>query len=119
MERTGQALQISGAPDTAAGGSVYGAAARSLGRAVQVDPMETTLKAPGSKRLTLKDYELVSIVAFNFNLRRYTSASPLEPRLTSLLARLWGAAASVLPFPTPAPRHSRAGAYTRPLLGTT
>jgi hypothetical protein len=45
-----------------------------LGRAVQVHPMRPTLKAPGSKRLKLKYGEPLSNYAFNFNLRRYTSA---------------------------------------------
>jgi hypothetical protein len=42
------------------------------GRAVQVDPVKLTLKAPGSKRLTLKYDGLISTFAFNFNLRRYS-----------------------------------------------
>jgi hypothetical protein len=42
------------------------------GRAVQVDPMKPTLKAPGSKRLNLKQLKLLSCFAFNFNMRRYT-----------------------------------------------
>jgi len=41
------------------------------GRAVQIDPIKPTLKAPGAKRLNLKYDELLSNVAFNFNLRRY------------------------------------------------
>jgi len=45
--------------------------ARYLGRAVQVDPMKPTLKAPGSKRLKLEHEKLLSNVGFNFNLRRY------------------------------------------------
>ena len=51
-----------------------GAAARAgRGRAVQLDPMKVTVKAPGSKRLKLKCEELLSNVAFNFNLLRYTA----------------------------------------------
>ena len=42
------------------------------GRAVQVDPVRPTLKAPRTKRLKLKYDELLSNVSFNFNLRRYT-----------------------------------------------
>jgi len=34
--------------------------------------MEPTLKAPGAKRLKLKNDESLSNFAFNFNLRRYT-----------------------------------------------
>jgi hypothetical protein len=44
------------------------------GRAVQVDPMKLTFKASGSKRLTLKHGELLSNIAFDFNLRYYTTA---------------------------------------------
>jgi len=42
------------------------------GEAVQVEPMESTLKAPGTKRLKLKYDNLLSSFAFKFNLRRYT-----------------------------------------------
>ena len=42
------------------------------GRAVQVDPINPTLKAPRNERLTLKYDELLSTFAFKFNLRRYT-----------------------------------------------
>ena len=46
-----------------------------LGRAVQVDPIKTTLKAPGIKLLKLKYDKPLSNFAFKFNLRRYTSGS--------------------------------------------
>jgi len=39
---------------------------------VQVDHIKPKLKAPGTKRLKLKCYELLSSFAFTFNLRRYT-----------------------------------------------
>ena len=42
------------------------------GKAVQVDPITPTLKAPGTKRLKLKYHELLSNFAFKFNLRRYS-----------------------------------------------
>jgi len=42
-----------------------GLAAR--GRAVQLDPIKPTLKAPGSKRLKPEDDKLLSDFAFNFN----------------------------------------------------
>jgi len=42
------------------------------GRAVQVDPIKPTLKAPGTKRLKVKCDESLSNFAFNFNLRRYS-----------------------------------------------
>ena len=46
------------------------------GEAVQVDPMKPTLKAPGATRLKLKYDEPLSKFAFNFHLRRYTTAPP-------------------------------------------
>jgi formate--tetrahydrofolate ligase len=46
-----------------------------IGRAVQVDPIKPALKPPGSMCLKLKCDILLSNVAFNFNLRRYTSGS--------------------------------------------
>jgi len=42
---------------------------------VQVDPFKPKLKLLGTKRLKLKCDILLSTSAFNFNLRRYTSAS--------------------------------------------
>jgi hypothetical protein len=42
------------------------------GKAVQVDPIKPTLKAPGAKRLKLNCDEPLSNFAFNFNLRRYS-----------------------------------------------
>jgi hypothetical protein len=41
------------------------------GRAVQIDPIKPALKAPRSKRLELRYDELLSNVAFKFDLRRY------------------------------------------------
>ena len=41
------------------------------GKAVQVDPIKPTLKAPGTKRLKLKFDKPLSSFAFTFNLRRY------------------------------------------------
>ena len=40
------------------------------GRAAQVDPIKPTLKAPGTQGLKLKYDEVVSNLAFKFNLRR-------------------------------------------------
>jgi len=45
-----------------------------LGRALQVDPIQPILIAPGTKRLNLKCDEPLSNFGFNFNLRRYTWA---------------------------------------------
>ena len=49
--------------------------ATALGRAVQVPPIKPTSKAPGNKRLKVKYDETLSIAAFKFNLRRYSSAA--------------------------------------------
>jgi len=49
--------------------------ARFLGRAVQVDPIKHTLKAPSSMLLKLITNGPVSNFAFDVNLRRYTSAT--------------------------------------------
>ena len=40
-------------------------------KAVKVDPVKPKLKAPGTKRLKLKYDQLLSSVAFSFNLCRY------------------------------------------------
>jgi hypothetical protein len=45
------------------------------GRAVQVEPMKPQLKPTGTKRLTLSCDILLSGFAFQFNLRRYTTAT--------------------------------------------
>ena len=39
---------------------------------MQVDPSKPTLKAPGTKRLKLRDDDPLSCFGFNFILRRYT-----------------------------------------------
>ena len=44
-----------------------------LGSVVQVDPVTPKLKPPGTERLKLMYYKLLSTSAFEFNLRRYTS----------------------------------------------
>ena len=71
------------------------------GRAVQVDPMQPMLKAPGSKRLKLEHHNLLSNFAFKMNLRRYIKGPPRCPA---------------------SPRRactSAAGAYTRSLFSST
>ena len=40
-----------------------------------VDPNTPMLKAPGTTRLKLKYYEMLTSFAFNFNLRRYTKSA--------------------------------------------
>jgi hypothetical protein len=44
-----------------------------LGRAVHVEPVKPMLKAPGTERLKLRSDELLSNLAFKFNLRHYNS----------------------------------------------
>ena len=45
---------------------------RPPGRAVQIDPIKSTLKAPGIKLLKLKYGKPLKKSAFKFNLRRYS-----------------------------------------------
>jgi len=56
------------------GGRVLRGAGRGgqRGRAVQVHPMKSKLKPPGTKRLKLKCDIMLSTSAFKFNLRRYS-----------------------------------------------
>jgi hypothetical protein len=51
------------------------------GKAVQVDPIKPTLKAPGTKRLKLDYDEPLSEFAFKFNLRRYNTVVHVHPSL--------------------------------------
>ena len=48
------------------------------GEAVQVDPIKPTLKPPETKYLKLTHHELLSAVAFKFNLRRYNEAAAIK-----------------------------------------
>jgi len=59
------------------------------GEAVQVDPLNPALKAPGARRLKLKYDEPLSNIAFSFHLRRNTKAAqPAVPAaLRALLER--------------------------------
>ena len=62
---------------------------RATDKAVQVDPIKRTLKAPGTQRLKLKHDEPLSSYAFRFNLRRYKQMNvvgwcrltPIKPTL--------------------------------------
>jgi hypothetical protein len=56
---------------------------RARGKVVKLKPMQSTLKALGSKPLKLKCDELLSRFAFKFNLRRYNVAAT-EARLMQL-----------------------------------
>jgi hypothetical protein len=74
-----------------------------LGRAVQVDPIKPTLKAPGSKQLKkLQDDTPLSTCAFDFDSRHYTWAKARGVRRSTSRRRTG---------------HT-AGAYTRPLFGS-
>jgi hypothetical protein len=75
-----------------------------LGRAVQVDPIKPILKSPKTKRLKLKYGGPPSKFAFKFNLRRWHWVD----LIMDAIALLW-VIQSLL----------TAGAYTRPLFGST
>jgi hypothetical protein len=72
------------------------------GKAVQVDPIKLTSKAPGTKRLKRTSDELLSNFAFNFNLRRYNTVN-----YAVLALNKFGFGMVFL-----------AGAYTRPLFSS-
>jgi hypothetical protein len=55
------------------------------GKTVQIDPIKPTLKASGTKRLALNCDDPLSSLGFNFNLRRYTAASPTRSWTTRTL----------------------------------
>jgi hypothetical protein len=77
-----------------------------LGKAVEVDPIRPTLKAPGTKRLKQKNDGLLSSFAFKFNLRRYS----------------WGFRRRTCSSPSSSScscASSSAGAYTRPPFSST
>ena len=48
---------------------------------MQVDPLESNLKPPGTKRLKVRCDLLLSISGFKFNLRRYTEVAALNAKL--------------------------------------
>jgi len=58
----------------------------SHGRAVHVDPIKPTLKAPGTMHSKLKCDGTLSKFAFNFNLRLYITG-PSRPQSTTTRAR--------------------------------
>jgi hypothetical protein len=55
---------------------------------VLVDPMEPTLKAPGSKRLKLERKKMLSNFVFDSNLRRYNQVYNASSLRTECLAQL-------------------------------
>ena len=91
----------------------HGCAAGIPGRAVQVDPSKPTLTAPGTKRLKLKCDEPLSNFAFKCNLRHYI----LDDRAAA--AEEVAAAEAADPYGAALRYGLEAGAYTRPLLGST
>jgi hypothetical protein len=93
---------------------------------VQVNPIKSTSKAPGTKRLTLKCNELLSRFALKFNLRPYN-------QLVGMLHSLFGAIDGICDkhrvekietigdayLAATGCTASEAGAYTRPICGST
>jgi len=59
--------------------------------------MTPTMKAPGTKRLKLEDYEVLSRCAFNLNLRRYSKAPSTN---VEHCTQVCIASLSLLPGPT-------------------
>jgi hypothetical protein len=57
------------------------------GRAVQIDPSKSTLKAPGLKPLKLNCDVLLSTSAFKFDLRRYIEESDDAARVDLLACK--------------------------------
>ena len=47
---------------------------------MQVDPTKLTLKAPGTKRLTLEYHQLLSSFGFGFNLSHYRALAVADAR---------------------------------------
>jgi len=80
---------------------------------VQVDPIKPMLKAPGTKRLKLTHYELLSSFAFRINLRRYTEEAAVE--IAKKLAQARDTADEI---ETTRVKYLPAVAYTRPLFSS-
>jgi hypothetical protein len=85
------------------------------GRAVQVDPIKPTLKAPGTKRLKLNFDTLISNVLFKFYLRCYNTEEGAAVAHDNYLN------GGVDPVNRREGTSSefKAGAYTRQLFGST
>ena len=75
------------------------------GEAVQVDPIKPKFTAPGTRRLKLKYDLLLSKLAFNFNLCRYTRGQRRRRRDAG--SRPGESSMSVMPTRTPPPPHRR------------
>ena len=110
---------------------------------MQVDSIEATVQAPGTKRLRLKHDEPLSSFAFKFNLRRYIEGEDgmdvdgedgggggggkragWREAAYSLVLDYSALSARLKQAPRPSDREKmdeelRAGAYTRPLSSST
>jgi len=89
------------------------------GRAVQVDPINPTLKAPVSKRLKVNFNIPLSSFAFKFNLRRYSTVVNQTMFLKTNGTGAFGKITIVVLPPELDMALPSAGAYTRPLLSST
>ena len=77
------------APAAGAGSAHHGLQRIRQGREVQVDPIKTMLKAPGTLRLKPKHDEPPSNFAFKFNLRRYIKVVTRHPRVFAPVNHIW------------------------------
>ena len=84
------------------------------GRSVQVEPIKPMLTALGTKRLKLKFGELLSSFAFKFNLRCYTMEQHRDDEQHRGMFFIVPGVAELIVL-----GYSQAGAYNRPLSGST
>ena len=84
-------------------------------RAVQIDPIKPTLKAPGTKRLKLNYDEPLSNFAFKFNLRRHNTAMQWSFETAAIFAHIDAFVQRCKDLV----EVCEAGAYTPPLFGST
>ena len=88
---------------------------------MQVDPIRSTLKPPGLKRLKVQHDELLSTFTFKINLRRYSTGSSIGSSVLSLPAfnpaalPAWAAS----PAPPPAAAAAAASASSGTATATT
>jgi len=68
------------------------------GKAVQVDPIKSKLKAPRTNLLKLKYDKLLSKFGFSFNLRRYIKARPSQVFIFKLVLQFVGSGEEVVVF---------------------
>jgi len=81
---------------------------------VQVDPTKPKLKEPGTKPLNVKHDERLSNFALNFNLRCYTEGEAADDDPDA-----WKTGVDFALEPAEVLSGQTAGAYTRPLFGST